>query len=265
MSMEGWTLFFTILGAIGGTIAAGAAIYSVVLTNRGLRSQGEQLRLQKDQAAMIPTLEVSDVRFLRPQDAEDVRATVREMAKKKQEDQQAKAEAEWYEQKSAEWEEAQRQKFYSSRSSINPYMKPNRDIAEMSLASSDPARFERRHYSGPMPHAVLDLEITNSGKTAAENISGTLQLGASRLRPIDFPDMDDRGISGPHEGYYRVQLARVGELLPDHKVAYRIALEGHSSNNDKSVHIKYEFVTPAGISLEDEKILELVTSWPREQ
>jgi hypothetical protein len=263
--MEGWMLFFTIVGAIGGTIAAGAAIYGVILTMRGIRTQAEQLHLQKDQAAMIPTLEVSNVRLVHAQDSEEVQATAWEMAKKKQDDQEAQAEAEWYEQKAAEWEKERQQKFSLGPSAINPYIKSDRRMMELHLATTDPARFERRHYNGPMPNAVLDLEIANNGKVAAENIFGILKLQAPYLRPIDFPDMDDRDISGPDEGFYRVQLARVSELLPDHKVEYRVGLQVTDPDGDNKVWIQYEFVTPAGVSLEGERTIELVPDPPRER
>lgn len=233
-AMDGWMLFLAIVSAIGAVTAAIAGVVSVILTRRGNKVQDRQLQLQEELAAMIPHLKVSDIRFLNPRNSEKVMETLREMQQKKREDGQASAEEERRKQKSAEWE-----------------------------AISDPVRHARRHYRGPTPNAVLVFQIKNEGKTAAHDISGTLQLEAAYLVPLDFPGMDIEKIAGREEGFYQVNLPRITELLPGHTVEYQIALQAANPGGDNKVRIKYD-VTPAhGISLTGKESVELVSSSPR--
>lgn len=272
-AMDGWMLILAILGIVVSLVIGGIAAYyarrSVILTEQGMAVQDRQLQLQEEQATMIPRLEVSGIRFLRPEDSPEVQETRREMEEKRREDEQERAEEEERKRKFVEWEqkqeEEQRNNPYSLRQR-NPY--EDLEILPMFDADtvsdySDPVRSSRRNYGGPMPNAVLDFQIANKGKAAARDISGTLNLDAAYLRPLDFPGMDDRGISGPDEGFFRVDLVRVPELT-GHTAEYRIALQAKHPGGNNKVWIKYEFITPDGIiNLKNEKAVELIPGSPR--
>ena len=205
-TMDGLMLFLTILGilvSLGiGLVAAYYARRSVILTERGMAVQDEQLQLQKEQAAMIPRLEVSDIRFIRPEGSPEFREARDEIEEKRREDEQERAEEEERKRKSAEWEDEQNKNPFRIKIR-NPYentLHINRfDFAEvMDYGDSG------RNYDGPIPNAILDFQITNNGKAAAHGISGTLKLESAHLLPLDFPYMDDRGIYGPDDGFFRV-------------------------------------------------------------
>lgn len=269
-------LILTIVGIAVSLAIGGIAVYyarrsasyaeqSVTLTQQGLEVQDRQLQLQEEQAAMIPRLEVSDIRFYRPEDSSEVRDVLREVEQNRRKDERERTAEEERKRKSAEWEQKQAEKrrnepFYRPDwTEVNPY----RDYGMYMY--SDPLLSGGHRYDGPKPNAVLDFQIVNKGKTAAHDISGTLRLEASYLNPLDFPAMDNREISGPDEGFFKVELVRVPELLPGHTTEYRIALQAEYPGDNKKVQIQYEFITPDGINLKDEETVELVSSSPRRE
>lgn len=278
-ALDGWMLFLAIVSAVGAVIAAATGVTSVILNRRGntLTYQGNDvqdrvLQLQEEQAAMIPRLEVSDIRFYKPEDSPEVWDVLQEVEQNRRKDERERVAEEERRRKSIEWERQKKEKVKerendpiyhrfnpidkSGVSDINPYGNIMMPVYRGAL------QFRGHRYDGPLPNAVLDFQIINKGKTAAHDISGTLTLEASCFQPLDFPAMDDREISGPDGGFFEVGLGRVTELLPGHTTEYRIALQAIHPGSDK-VQVQYEFITPDGINLKDEKAIEWVHSSPQ--
>lgn len=249
-------LVLTIVTVFLSAVAAVAGVHAVVLTRQGNRTADEQLRLQREQAAMIPRLRVADIRFLRSDAVDEVRDTLRKIEAGKR---QARAEQEAYEREMDAWQQEQER---PGASRLNPQpMSPERRRLMM-----DPSVYPERYYEGPTPTAILDFRLVNDGKMAASDISGTLLLQHPDLQPIEgFPGLDDSEVSGPDEGYYRVNVVGIRKLLPGHEVAYRVGLRTTQPGEDNMVEIGYEFITPAGFPLSGNQSVELLPSTPFEQ
>lgn len=282
-ALDVWMLILTILGIIVSLAIGGYAVYyakrsagyaekSMTLTQQGLEVQDRQLQLQEEQAAMIPRIEVSDIRFYRPEDSSEFRDVLREVEQNRRKDERDRSAEEERKRKYAEWEQQKKEKekerendsLYYRFNPIDKYGISDRNPYEkMTIPMPDPTRYGGYRYDGPKPDAVLDFQIINRGKTAAHDISGTLRLEAFWLQPVNFPAMDDREISDPDEGFFKVDLVRVTELLPGHTVDYRIALQAIHPGSYKKVKVQYEFITPDGVNLKDEKAVEWVHSSPQ--
>jgi hypothetical protein len=253
--METGMLVLTILGVVLSAVAAAAGVYAVILTRQGNRTSDEQLRLQREQAAMIPRLRVANIRFLRPDDLEEVRDTLRHIEAGRR---RARAEEEQYERDMEAWRREQ-QRPGASRLNPQPMSRERRHLM------LDQREHPERYYEGLTPTAILDLRLVNDGKVAAHDISGTLLLQHPHLQPIEgFPRMDASEVSGPEEGFYRVNVVGIRELLPGDEITYRVALRATPPGEDNMVEIGYEFITPAGFPLSGNQSVELAPSTPRE-
>lgn len=278
-----WMLILAILGIAVSLAIGGIAVYyasrsasyakqSVTLTQQGLEVQDRQLRLQEEQATMRPRLEAADIRFYRPEDSSEVRYVLREVEENRRKGEQGRAAEEDRKQKYAEWERQKKEKERKLQNDPLPRLGP-RDLSglaernpyeQIMIPRVDPTRYLAGHrYDGPKPDAILEFQIANKGKTAAHDISGTSRLDASYLHPLDFPAMDNLGISGPDEGFFEVDLVRVSELLPEHTFEYKIALRAKHPGSDNKVVVQYEFITPDGVTLNGEMQTEMVPGSPR--
>lgn len=254
-TLDIWMLIVAIAGVAVGIIGVLIGVY-----------------YRRKQAAMTPRLEVSDIRFYRPEDSSELREVLREVEQNRREDEQERVAEKERKRKSIEWERQKKEKekerkndpLYHRFNPIDKYGISDRNPYEdIMMPMPVPKRYRGYSYDGPKPNAVLDFQIINRGKTAAHDISGTLRLEASCLQPLDFPAMDDQEISDPDEGFFKVDLVRVTELLPGHTVEYRIALQAIHPGSDKKVQVQYEFITPDGVNLKDEKAIEWVHSSPQ--
>lgn len=237
----------TIIGILVSGVAAYAAIRSVTLTKRGLEAQQEQLRLQQDQAAMMPDLVCSDVTFLDPASVEEVIDTLEEVAKNKREEERKRVEKEQYQRELAEWEARRR---VSKMGSIlpppqDPETSPMRALGYM--RNVDPVTAAQRSYRGPKPDAVMLIELRNKGKTAATDITGTISANKKIFELLHFPRLDVDKLSGPdNDDFLTAEISLIPELLPGRKDNFRVAIMFYPPSEDTEFHLKYDFITPAG-------------------
>jgi hypothetical protein len=255
--METLSIILTGMALVVSGVAAWAAIRSVVLTKRGLETQHEQLRLQREQAAMIPELECSDVRFLDPASVEEILDTMQEAEKGRQEEDRRKAEREQYQRNLAAWE---------ARSSVpgmgssmpkpqDPEASPLRFYDRVNLG---PLTSAQRYYRGPVPDVVMEVEIHNKGRTAAKDITGFVSLDGNLLELLDFPGLDSYELAGPYEdGFLTAEIGTISELLPKQKDSLRVAIAFHLPPEETTTDMRYEFITPAGHAAKGDKELTL--------
>jgi hypothetical protein len=135
----------------------------------------EQLRLAQEQAARLPSLEVSDVLLLEIKEVADNRLheLVRETEEERAEEERTRREYE------ARLEEIQRRS--------PPYA---RDVERWSLENEFRLflmgdRMGDR-YEGPLPDKVVRVSLVNRGKIAAFEITGTFRFEAAYLEPLGY-------------------------------------------------------------------------------
>ncbi len=244
--MDTFVIILTGVGILVSGVAAWAAIRSVILTKRGLETQQEQLRLQREQASMAPELKCSDVRLLDPMSVEDVLDTLQEAERGKREEERKKAEREQYQRELIVWEA--RKKISGMGSFLSRPQDPDTSpMRYLNTVPLDPLTSSRRNYRGPIPDAVMEVELHNKGRTAARDITGFISLHESVLQLLDFPGLDAYEVSGPDEdGYLTAEVSVIGELLPKQKDSFRIGIAIHWPPEETVIQLKYDFITPAG-------------------
>jgi hypothetical protein len=244
--MEVLIIVLTAVSILIGGVAAGAAIRSVVLTRRGLEIQQEQLRLQREQASKVPELECSDVWFLDPEAVEEVLDTLKEMEEGKQEEERKKAEREQYQRELAAWE-ARRSLSGIGSFLPRPQDPENSPLSYLNHMHLDPLTSAQRDYRGPVPDAVMVVQLENKGRTAARDITGSISLHKDILELLDFPRLDADEVSGPDEdGFLTAEVSVIGELLPKHRGSFRVAVMIHLPPEETVTELRYDFITPAG-------------------
>lgn len=220
---------------------------------QGLEAQQEQLRLQREQAAMVPELECSDVRLLEPAYVEEVLDTMQEAEKGRQDEERRKAERQQYERELAAWE---------ARSSVpgmgssmpkpqDPETSPLRFYDRVNLGPLTPAQ---RYYRGPVPGAVMEVEIHNQGRIAARDITGFISSDKNYLELLDFPGLDASRVFSPDEdSFLTAEVGTISELLPKQRDSFRIAVTLHLPSDDTVTEVRYDFITPAGHTAKGKK------------
>lgn len=105
----------------------------------------------------------------------------------------------------------------------------------------------QRDYKGGTPDAVLEISLKNSGRIAAQNITGTIGVEGDRMRILNFPGLHASDVSTPWEdGFQTAELGTIGELLPGKTDCYEVAVFFTSKKGVGRSKIKYDFITPAG-------------------
>jgi hypothetical protein len=248
--MDVLVVVLTVLGLVFSGVAAWAAIRSVILTKRGLETQQEQLCLQREQAAMVPELKCSDVRFLDPDSVEEVLDTIQEAEKGKQEEKHKKDEREQYHRDLAAWEARQSMPGLGSMlpRPRDPDTDPIRHIGRFNL---DSLTLAQRSYRGPIPDAVVEVPLHNKGRTAARDIIGFISLDRNLLELLNFPGLDAYEVSGPDkDGFLTAEVGTISEILPKQEESFRVAVTLYPPSKETVTEVRYDFITPAGHAAE---------------
>jgi len=229
MTLEVWILIVAVLSLGAGVAGALATFY---YGRRSSRNQEEQLRLQRETATMVPDLKVSNVRFLEASSVWEVQDTMEEVEKeakrKAEEEQQREERGEWY---------------------IPP---PNH-------ASYDPRVQEQRDYEGPEPDVVMEIELENTGRTAAHDILGTISMKRVPLEVLDFPGLDASEVSAPDEAeIVSAEVGTIPKILSGRKGSLRVAIVIHLEPKEDAT-LKYDFITPAGFPTSEEWVVPLTS------
>lgn len=246
-AMETLVIVLTALGLVVSGVAAWAAIRSVILTKRGLETQQEQLRLQREQAAMVPELECSDVRLLEPAYVEEVLDTMQEAEKGRQDEERRKAERQQYERELAAWEARSSVPGMMGSSMPKPQDPETSPLRFYDRVNLGPLTSAQRYYRGPVPGAVMEVEIHNQGRIAARDITGFISSDKNCLELLDFPGLDAYEVFGPDEdSFLTAEVGTISELLPKQRDSFRVAVTFHQPSKDIVTEIRYDFITPAG-------------------
>jgi len=93
------------------------------------------------------------------------------------------------------------------------------------------------------------IVLKNAGRTAANDITGTIATSAEYMRILDFPGLDAEKVSQPDDnGNHTAELGTISELPPGRSDAFKIGItlgpEAQSSEGHWS--LKYDFITPSG-------------------
>lgn len=205
------TIALPALGA--GAVAAAASIRSVRLTRDGLSKQDEQLELARRAASMVPELEVVDVRYLATSAFPVVAETLDEAERSRQE----------------------KRRDGGSR------------LSGFDVSSFDPFVISQRDYRGGIPDTVLEIRLKNGGRTAAQNITGTIGVESNRMRILDFPGLDASNVTISWEdGLQSAELGTIEELLPGKTGSYEVAVFFMDREEGWRSRVKYDFIMPAG-------------------
>jgi hypothetical protein len=248
MSSDAWILLLTAIGvgvtvvgiAISG-VAAWAAIRSAQLTRRGLDKQEEQLRIERELASMIPELKLSKITVGNPSEYEEVSNTLQER------DQAIQREADELRQREQQQERESRPRPPGGMGDWLAFDMPV--VRPLDTGAFDPFTLEQRDYRGPAPDAVMLIQLRNDGRSAANDITGTITTSAEYVRVLEFPGLDAYDVSEPDEsGVHTAELGTISELLPGRTDVFKVGITlGSGGEPDlQQWSVQYNFITPSG-------------------
>jgi hypothetical protein len=122
-------------------------------------------------------------------------------------------------------------------------------------AMLDPRVQEQRDYKEPEPDAVMEIELENTGRTAAHDVSGTISMKRDPLEILYFPGLDASEVSDPNEtGIMTAEVGTIPEILPGRRGSFRVAIVIRQEPKE-AVTLKYDFITPAGFPTSGEWVV----------
>ena len=211
---------------------------------------------------MIPRLEFSAVRYLNPLSVRGVKNTLKMAEKGRREEEQKEAARVQYRRDLTIWEA--RKKTSSMGAMLPAPQDPDKSpLAKLHFIDRSSFESAQRRYRGPEPNVVLELELHNKGKTAANDITGYVSLDKSVIEILDFPGLDADEVSGPdEEGLLTARVGVIDELLPGQNDSLRVAAVIRVPPEEPVIGLRYDFITPAGHATAGEWKLSIPGSSP---
>lgn len=225
MSLEILTLVFVVSGVV---ISVLGVVVSFIYGEIGRRSQAEQLRLAREQAAKEPDLVVEDVRLEEVSNFDEVLRLVREV--------EAERDEEHRKQRAYKEELDELERLDPLSHSIRYW-----EIQRKFAGPSNPFRYE-----GNIPDTVLLVDLANRGSSTAYEVSGGLYLEESYLEPLTYFSSGGRESNVfIQDGVYRVEVGEAKNLMLTPGTIYALTLAVRRVSAGKTA-VSYDLSSPAG-------------------